>query len=333
MPKVSIVIPVFNGANFLGEAISSALAQTYSNFEIIVVNDGSNDHGATECVAHSFGEKIRYFSKPNGGVASALNYGVAQMKGELFSWLSHDDIYMPHKLEVEVAEFVRRGGNGIIYADFHAIDKNTKRLYAHRLPAGIPPNGIRCFMTVSNALSGCTLLIPRDYLIEEKGFDESKETTQDYDLWFKIAAKHPFYHVMEDIVGVRHHAGQATISLQDCVQTEGDSLYYRFLSSLTRDEVTTYAKGDAFSFYLGAYRRFTASRFPKASQLAKQKCLLAIKEKDGLFFATLRYFSATWIQIPAFSLRVRARQALFQNDASWLAKLIILGGRTLLGRR
>ncbi|MDD1681509.1 MAG: glycosyltransferase, partial [Methanoregula sp.] len=72
-PKVSIIIPVYNGSNYLREAVDSALAQTYPNTEVIVVNDGSDDEGRTEAVAHSFGGRIRYFSKENGGVSSALN--------------------------------------------------------------------------------------------------------------------------------------------------------------------------------------------------------------------------------------------------------------------
>ena len=96
-PKISIVILVYNGANFLSQAIDTALAQTYDNIEIIVVNDGSNDDGATGQVALSYGDKINYFSKPNGGVSSALNYAIEKMQGDYFSWLSHDDLYEPEK--------------------------------------------------------------------------------------------------------------------------------------------------------------------------------------------------------------------------------------------
>ena len=81
-PKVSIVIPVFNGENYLHEAIDSALAQTYKNCEIIVVNDGSTDN--TEAIAKSYGNKIRYFRKENGGGSSALNLGIDNMEGEDF---------------------------------------------------------------------------------------------------------------------------------------------------------------------------------------------------------------------------------------------------------
>src|SRR5512140_3857263 len=102
-PLVSVVIPVYNGANYLREAIDSALAQTYPHVEVIVVNDGSNDGGRTRAVATSFGSRVRYFEKENGGVASALNLGIREMRGAFFSWLSHDDVYYPEKIARQVA--------------------------------------------------------------------------------------------------------------------------------------------------------------------------------------------------------------------------------------
>ena len=90
-PKVSIVIPVYNGEDYLAYAIDSALSQTYENKEIVVINDGSTDN--TDEICKSYGDKIRYFVKKNGGVASALNLAIEKMDGEYFSWLSHDDAY------------------------------------------------------------------------------------------------------------------------------------------------------------------------------------------------------------------------------------------------
>lgn len=105
-PLVSIVIPVYNGSNYLSEAIDSALSQTYENVEIIVVNDGSPDNGKTEEIAFSYGDKIRYFKKENGGSSSALNFGIKQMHGEWFSWLSHDDLYYPEKIEKQITYII-----------------------------------------------------------------------------------------------------------------------------------------------------------------------------------------------------------------------------------
>ncbi len=91
LPKVSIIIPVYNGEKYVSLAIESALRQTYSNLEIIVVNDGSTDK--TDKICRSYGNKIRYIKKENGGVSTALNVGIDNMTGEYFSWLSHDDLY------------------------------------------------------------------------------------------------------------------------------------------------------------------------------------------------------------------------------------------------
>ena len=118
-PKVSIVIPVYNGADFLREAIDSSLAQTYSNIEVIVINDGSTDDGATERIAQSYGDRIRYFHKENGGVATALNMGIQQMSGDYFSWLSHDDLYYPEKIAAQV-DYLSQATNKnlILFCDF-----------------------------------------------------------------------------------------------------------------------------------------------------------------------------------------------------------------------
>ena len=106
-PKVSIIIPVYNGSNYLKDAIDSALAQTYKNLEILVINDGSNDDGKTREIALSYKDKIRYFEKENGGASSAINLGIKEMKGEYFSWLSHDDMYYPNKVERQVEEILK----------------------------------------------------------------------------------------------------------------------------------------------------------------------------------------------------------------------------------
>lgn len=129
-PMVSIIIPVYNGANYIREAIDSALNQTYDNIEVIVVNDGSRDKGKTEGIALSYGNKIRYYSKPNGGVATALNLGIEKMRGEYFSWLSHDDMYTPEKIAYEVEQLSSYPNRTIVVAEgFQIVDANGNYLY------------------------------------------------------------------------------------------------------------------------------------------------------------------------------------------------------------
>ena len=126
-PKVTIVIPVYNGSNYMREAIDSALAQTYENIEILVVNDGSKDGGKTRDIALAYGDKIRYFEKENGGVATALNLAIQEMQGEYFSWLSHDDVYYPDKIQAEI-EYLQKIGREdvIVYSDQDYIDRDSK---------------------------------------------------------------------------------------------------------------------------------------------------------------------------------------------------------------
>ena len=129
-PLVSIVIPVYTGANYVAEAIDSALNQTYKNIEIIVVNDGSTDN--TEKIVKSYGDKVRYFCKENGGTSTALNVGIKNMKGEYFSWLSHDDMYYPKKIFYQIEELKKlENKDTIIMTDLDGInenyEKNTKK--------------------------------------------------------------------------------------------------------------------------------------------------------------------------------------------------------------
>jgi glycosyltransferase involved in cell wall biosynthesis len=98
---VSVIIPTFNGENYLGEAIASVLAQTVAPAEVIVVDDGSTDR--TGEVATSFGDRVRLITRPNGDGAAARNHGVRESTGDHLTFLDHDDLWMPDKLEIQLA--------------------------------------------------------------------------------------------------------------------------------------------------------------------------------------------------------------------------------------
>lgn len=191
-PLVSIVIPVYNGSNYLREAIDSALAQTYDNIEVIVVNDGSNDNGATEEICLSYGDKIRYFKKENGGVATALNLGIEKMQGEYFSWLSHDDIFIDNKISIQVNEAQKNGGK-FIFGAYELIDCNGNKIN-DIFPSHIFQTHNPRLYLYRGLIHGCTTLIHRSIFIDFGLFDDSKKTTQDYDYWNKIFKKiNPIY--------------------------------------------------------------------------------------------------------------------------------------------
>lgn len=239
-PKVSIVIPVYNGSDYLNQAVDSALAQTYRNIEVVVVNDGSQDGGATEKIALSYGDKIRYFSKENGGVATALNMAIEKMDGEYFSWLSHDDLYYPTKIEFQIRELTRLEDrvHTIFYSDFSVFfGDNTEIVKEVRLPS-VPPERFRYFITINNSLHGCTLLVPKSAFVNCGMFNKQLRTTQDYDLWFRLAEKYHFVHIPQVLVKARSHAKQGSIKMKSTALAECNALMAGFVAKLSDTELT-----------------------------------------------------------------------------------------------
>ncbi len=233
-PKVSIVIPVYNGSNYLREAIDSALAQTYKNIEIIVVNDGSRDCGKTEETAKSYGDKIRYFSKENGGVATALNFGIREMKGEYFSWLSHDDVYLPEKIQVQMDYVRKERHNVIFYSDFIFVDSNLRPIRKVKINP-IESRDFRYFLILKTSLHGCTLLVPKICFQTTGFFNEQLKTAQDYDLWFRMASEYEFKHIPQVLVKSRLHPTQGTRTMSKVCYEESNQLYIKFVTHLFND--------------------------------------------------------------------------------------------------
>lgn len=258
MEKISIVIPVYNGADYLGAAIRSALEQTWENKEIIVVNDGSNDNGATREVVERYQDKITYYEKPNGGTATALNYGIERMKGTYFSWLSHDDLYLPDKLrhqmlmlgkgtdptQIIAGNYVLINEHGIPFRimDFYQLygEKNLKKPL---LPV------FHC------AVNGCTLLIHKSHFDRVGLFREDLRTTQDYDLWFRMFRGKSVLYTKELDVISRVHQAQTSVRYIDTHEEECSELWLRLFESLN-DQEKEMIGGDLDTFYADMYNHF-----------------------------------------------------------------------------
>lgn len=206
-PRVSIVIPVYNGANYLRQSIDSALGQSYSNLEVLVINDGSTDGGATETLALSYGARIRYFSQDNGGVSSALNRGLREMSGDYFCWLSHDDRYLPEKTASQVA-FLDRCGGRIAGCDFEIIDERGAITGIVRSPLAVLATGRQLLETY---VFGCALMIHRS-CFEGRQFNEANRTTQDLEMWVSLIERDRIYWLPEVLAQVRRHLAQGSVT-------------------------------------------------------------------------------------------------------------------------
>ena len=207
-PKVSIVIPVYNGEEYVKYAIDSALAQTYKNIEIIVVNDGSKDK--TDEIVRSYGDKVRYIKKENGGVSSALNIALEKMHGEYFSWLSHDDTYEPNKIETEVNYLVENdliGKKVIVFSDYYLINTKGKIIASSKKDHEEIQNKPE-YILLKGHINGLSLLIPKSAFDTYGGFDTKLLCTQDYVKWKEMAKTYKFIHIPELLVSTRLPAKQ-----------------------------------------------------------------------------------------------------------------------------
>ena len=264
-PRVSVVIPVYNGSNFLAQAIDSAIAQTWPNTEVLVVDDGSDDGGATVRIARSYGERIRLIGKDHGGVSAALNAGIREMTGDYFAWLSHDDVYHSHKLERQVEALERHGRDAIAYSDYELVGPDLRRIKRKAMP-NVAPAAFRLWLTTSSALHGCTVLVPRSCFDDER-FDERLSTTQDYDMWFRLAGNHRFVHVPEILLQYRIHGRQESWTNPKRIE-EGNRLLIGFLNDIGPDEMRAAADQSPSTVYLRAAVRFKLRGYALAAARA-----------------------------------------------------------------
>lgn len=282
-PLVSIVIPVYNGANFMREAIDSALAQTYKNVEVIVVNDGSKDDGATDKIALSYGDRIRYIKKENGGVSTALNSGIMNMKGEYFSWLSHDDLYTADKVEKQVELLSHYQDPDLVALCVERqVDKNTEFLpyrASKRFVNGIVVSGEDVVVSLfeKGTFNGCALLIPKIAFDECGGFDEGLRYAQDAYMWLKIFLSGRKL-IFKDDVGVysRIHDNQLTQKGIELFHKDSETMSNYLIPKLL--ERHTKENSFLYVYALNNAKYNNRSVVKKCLAVAKEKKLFSIMQ-------------------------------------------------------
>lgn len=271
-PLISIIIPVYNGSNYMKEAIDSALSQTYQNTEIIVVNDGSNDDGATEKIARSYGDKIRYFAKPNGGVSSALNLAIGKMRGEYFSWLSHDDLYHPEKLSYQIGILKDlEDKHTILYGAYTVINHKSQIVGEINSATEFSKSQLNTPLLplFRGIIHGCSTLISKKWFEEVGKFDESLKSTQDYRLWFDFLHQAKIYFCNTILISSRWHEEQGSKKIPN-VNTEGNDLWIKFLTQTTKEKMRE-TEGSCYAFYKRAEYFLKKTPYQDALSYAKKK--------------------------------------------------------------
>jgi glycosyltransferase involved in cell wall biosynthesis len=205
MAQVSVVIPTFNRAELLPAAIRSVLNQTFQDFEVLIVDDGSSDT-TPEAVKSFDDNRIHYVRHPvpRGG-AAARNTGIAHARGEYVAFLDDDDEWFPHKLASQMA-VMRRSEPEVaaIYSGYFIVERATGRVCSRMTPK--VRGDLSAALLASNPIGGTSCVLVKKDCLEKVGcFDESLPSFQDRDLWIRLSREFRFDYVEEPLLNYYVH--------------------------------------------------------------------------------------------------------------------------------
>lgn len=188
---VSVIIPVYNGEKYIAEALESVFNQTYSNYEVVVVDDGSTD--GSEQIIDQYSDKVKFIKQTNSGPAGARNNGIKNSIGEYIAFLDCDDIWVPEKLQEQVNRLENNKEFGLVYSDFGKFDEHgvIEQSASQSRNLFMPSGNIFPYLFFDPLCWTSTVLVKRSCLDEIGIFDEDKkiQIAEDYDLWLRISRK------------------------------------------------------------------------------------------------------------------------------------------------
>ena len=217
-PRVSVIVPAFQSGARIGPTLARLRRQTFTDFEVIVVNDGSTDD-TSAIVARLIDAdaRIRLFEQGNSGIAAARNRGIDAARGDVVAFLDDDDLWHPRKLELQIARLDAVPGAAVVSC-YSALVDSAGRLLGWRLGGKREGNVYREMLEWDMVSGGSVALVSRRSLEEAGGFDVSLPDRADWDLWIRLARRHCFSCVPQTLVGYTRRAGSVSRSYERMVE-------------------------------------------------------------------------------------------------------------------
>jgi glycosyltransferase involved in cell wall biosynthesis len=208
-PTITVLMPAYNAADFIAEAIQSVLAQTFTGFELLIVNDGSIDD--TEKIIRSFTDpRIRLINQANQGISAALNTGLAAANADYVARFDADDICYPHRLQEQYTFLVNHPDHCIAgcTANYHDMDDNYVFTYH---PPGITNEQIQQTKMHTCPFIHSGVLYRKQAVLDAGGYDMHAHTFEDHLLWIRVLQHGKAYNIPQTLLKVRLHPGSVTI--------------------------------------------------------------------------------------------------------------------------
>lgn len=204
MPKVSVVIPAYNAMTYLPETLNSVLQQTFSDFEVLIIDDGSTDHIQAWVAQNITDLRVRLITQANQGLSGARNTGIANAQGEYVAFLDADDVWKPTKLEKQVNYLDNNSTVGLVYNWIALIDAEGKP--TGRVMGGDIEGDVLEEILQHNIID-CPCVVVRRKCFETVGmFDITLRSVEDWDMWIRIAAYYPLAVIKEPLAYYRQHS-------------------------------------------------------------------------------------------------------------------------------
>lgn len=242
-PLISVTMATYNHEKYIGEAVESILNQTYTNFELIIVNDGSNDK-TDEIIRKFRDERITYIHQENQGTSSAMNRAILDSRGKYIAFMSGDDISYPHRLETEY-NYLVTSEKKIVFSWVDFIDENSQIItdshYAENLfnhPNRTRSEILRHFFFHGNYINAVTGLIYRELLLDAGLFNVAAIQIQDWEMWLKLIEKHEIHILPDQLIKYRiRDIGNNLSSPSNFIRAdfEVQQLYRRMFNNVPKD--------------------------------------------------------------------------------------------------
>ena len=293
MPQVSVIIPTHNRAGLLSAAVQSVLAQTFQDFEIIIVDDCSSD--GTRAVVQRFADcRIRYLRHPAArGGGAARNTGIAHALGEIVAFLDDDDEWYPDKLERQLNALRRsEPGTAAVYCGYRIVERASGRVRGSMRPSAA--GDLSGELLARNPIGGTSCMVVRKELLDRVGgFDERLPSFQDRDLWIRLARETRFSYVQEPLLNYYVHENK--------VWTNWDALLRGLELMLAKHGASAAFRKAASERYL-----FVAIRLCEAGQIPRARH--ALRRAIGLDPCAIRPYAYLLLALLGRSAIAAARQ-------------------------
>jgi len=229
--SVSVIIPTYNRAAMLREAIESVRQQTVKDVEVLVVDDGSTDE--TPRVVQEFGDFVTYLRQDNGGVAAARNRGIQAAHGHYIAFLDSDDLWLPHKLERQIDYLRDHPEIGLLYARMWSYD--VEKPSERRLDPYVVATNFTELLNGPNAVTTSTVVVRRECLETVGVFNPAIRAAEDHELWLRIARRFAIGFLDEPLAEYRRHSKSINNDLTSLY--EGYRVLYEIILQRYRQEL------------------------------------------------------------------------------------------------